>query len=447
MDLTFGARLRKGWNAFRNKNPTKEYQYYGAPFSYRPDRPKLSRGNDRSIVNAIYNRIAVDVAAIDIRHVQLDDSGRYKDTINSPLNQCLNLRANIDQSGRDFKQDIVMSLLDEGCIAILPVDTDRNPEDGSFEIHSMRTAKILEWYPQHVKLKAYNERTGEKEEITVRKDTVAIIENPLYSIINEPNSVMQRLIRKLNLLDAIDEHNSSGKLDLIIQLPYVVKGDTKKRQAEERRKEIEEQLTGSKYGIAYTDGTERITQLNRAVENNFMAQIEYLTNMAYAQLGLTTEILNGTANEEAMLNYQSRILEPILSAITDAMQWAFLTQNARTRNQAIMFFKDPFKIIPIDKIAEIADKMTRNEIMTSNEIRQKIGMRPSDDPTADELRNKNLNQATGNVVPNSGNDMSMGDEGGGELDAIFEQMLTALTGQIDSIAGDLESDGEEEEEP
>lgn len=440
MDLTLGARLRKGWNAFRNKNPTKEYQYYGAPFSYRPDRPKLSRGNDRSIVNAIYNRIAIDVAAISIQHVQLDEDGRYSETINDSLNQCLNLRANVDQSGRDFVQDIVMSMLDEGCVAILPVDTDRNPDNGSFDIYTMRTAKVVEWYPQHVKLKAYNELTGNKEEITVRKDTVAIVENPLYSIVNEPNSVMQRLIRKLNLLDAIDEHNSSGKLDLIIQLPYVVKGETKKRQAEERRREVEEQLVGSKYGIAYTDGTEKIVQLNRSVENNYMNQIEYLTNLAFSQLGITAEILNGTATEEAMLNYQSRILEPILAAITDAMKWSFLTPNARTRGQSIMFFKDPFKIIPIDKIAEIADKMTRNEIMTSNEIRQKIGMKPSKDPTADELRNKNLNQAAGEITGNGTVDTDAGGESDAELMAMFEQMLDSLTGQIDSIVGEAEEE-------
>ena len=440
MDLTLGARLRKGWNAFRNKNPTKEYQYYGAPFSYRPDRPKLSRGNDRSIVNAIYNRIAIDVAAISIQHVQLDEDGRYSETINDSLNQCLNLRANVDQSGRDFVQDIVMSMLDEGCVAILPVDTDRNPDNGSFDIYTMRTAKVVEWYPQHVKLKAYNELTGNKEEITVRKDTVAIVENPLYSIVNEPNSVMQRLIRKLNLLDAIDEHNSSGKLDLIIQLPYVVKGETKKRQAEERRREVEEQLVGSKYGIAYTDGTEKIVQLNRSVENNYMNQIEYLTNLAFSQLGITAEILNGTATEEAMLNYQSRILEPILAAITDAMKWSFLTPNARTRGQSIMFFKDPFKIIPIDKIAEIADKMTRNEIMTSNEIRQKIGMKPSKDPTADELRNKNLNQAAGEITGDGTADMGADGEGDAELMAMFEQMLDSLTGQIDSIVSEAEEE-------
>ena len=432
--------MRKGWNAFRNKNPTKEYQYYGAPFSYRPDRPKLSRGNDRSIVNAIYNRIAIDVAAISIQHVQLDEDGRYSETINDSLNQCLNLRANVDQSGRDFVQDIVMSMLDEGCVAILPVDTDRNPDNGSFDIYTMRTAKVVEWYPQHVKLKAYNELTGNKEEITVRKDTVAIVENPLYSIVNEPNSVMQRLIRKLNLLDAIDEHNSSGKLDLIIQLPYVVKGETKKRQAEERRREVEEQLVGSKYGIAYTDGTEKIVQLNRSVENNYMNQIEYLTNLAFSQLGITAEILNGTATEEAMLNYQSRILEPILSAITDAMKWSFLTPNARTRGQSIMFFKDPFKIIPIDKIAEIADKMTRNEIMTSNEIRQKIGMKPSKDPSADELRNKNLNQAAGEITGDGTVDAGAGGEGDAELMAMFEQMLDSLTGQIDSIVGEAEEE-------
>lgn len=402
MELSLGSRFRNAWNVFRNKSPTKEYQYYGTSFSMRPDRPRFSRGNDRSIVNAIYNRIAIDVAAVDIQHVRTDKDGRYQETIASPLNDCLTLRANVDQSGRDFIQDAVMSMCDEGCVALLPVDTDRNPEDGSFEVYTIRTAKILEWYPQYVKLKAYNDRTGEKEEITVSKNSVAIIENPFYSIMNEPNSIMQRLIRKLNLLDAIDEHNSSGKLDLIIQLPYVVKGETKEKQAEKRRREIEEQLIGSKYGIAYIDGTEHITQLNRAVENNFMTQIEYLTNMAYSQIGITPEILNGKASQEEMLNYQSRILEPILSTIVTAIKYAFLTKTARTQGQSIMFFRDPFKLVPIDKIAEIADKMTRNEIMTSNEIRQKIGMKPSDDPSADELRNKNLNRTSSEAAPSIG---------------------------------------------
>lgn len=440
MDLPITARFRHAWNAFRNKNPTKEYQYYGTSFSMRPDRPRLSKGNDRSIINAVYNRIAMDVAAIKIEHVRLDADGRYADTIKSELNECLTLRANIDQSGRDFIQDIVLSMFDEGCIAVLPVDTDRDPLKGTYKIYSMRTAKILEWYPQHVRIKAYNDRTGEKEELTYRKEDLAIIENPLYSIINEPNSVMQRLIRKMNLMDAIDEHNSSGKLDLIIQLPYVVKGETKERQAEKRRKEVEEQLVGSKYGIAYIDGTEHITQLNRAVENNFMAQIEYLTNMMYSQLGITPEILNGKASEEEMLNYQSRILEPILSAIVDAMRWSFLTPTARTQGQSIMFFRDPFRLVPIEKLAEVSDKMTRNEIMTSNEIRQKIGMKPSSDPGADELRNKNLNkQADATTTPVEGKEVSMSEEG------IFEEMLASLEAQIDAIAGDVSLDEEEGE--
>ena len=396
METTFRSRLKGAWNAFFNRDPTPvEWNVSGS--YYRPDRVRMTRGNERSIATAVYNRIAMDVAAIDIRHVKLDDNERFTDVIHSGLNQCLSLEANIDQTSRAFFQDVVMSMFDEGCIAIVPVDTDTNPNTGmpgSFDVLSMRTGQILEWYPNSVRLRVYNDRTGKKEDITLPKRSVSIIENPLYAVINEPNSTMQRLIRKLCLLDVIDEHNSSGKLDLIIQLPYVVKTPARKEQAEERRKLIEEQLVGSKYGIAYTDGTEHITQLNRPVENNLMGQIEYLTSMLYSQLGITQGILDGTADEQAMLNYYNRTIEPILSALVDEMKRKFLTQTARTQHQSIEFFRDPFKLVPVAQLAEISDKMTRNEIMTSNEVRQIVGMKPSDDPSADELRNKNLNQSS-----------------------------------------------------
>lgn len=390
--MGFKDRLQHGWNAFMNKDPTVEYRDTGASYFYRPDRPRFTRGNERSIVNSIYNRIALDVAAIDIFHCKLDEEGRYIETVNSGLNNCLNIEANIDQTGRAFKQDIVQSMFDEGAIAIVPVDTTVNPKvTGSYDINSMRVGKITQWYPKHVKIKLYNDQTGNKEEIILPKKTVAIIENPLYAVINEPNSTMQRLIRKLNLLDQIDEQSGSGKLDLIIQLPYVIKSEARKQQAEDRRKNIEMQLSGSKYGIAYTDGTERITQLNRPVENNLLKQIEYLTSMLYSQLGITQAVMDGTADEKTMLNYHTRTIEPIISAIVDAMKRTFLTKTARSQRQSIMFFRDPFKLVPVAELAEIADKMTRNEIMSSNEFRQKMGLKPSDDPKADELRNSNLN--------------------------------------------------------
>lgn len=388
-------RLQHAWNAFLNRDPTDYYGNVGGPsYGYRPDRTRFSRGNEKSIVTSVYNRIALDVAAMNVVHAKLDDDERYSSTIKSGLNRCLTKEANIDQTGRAFVQDIVMSLLDEGCVAIVPVDTTFNPTvTNSYDILSMRTAKILEWYPNHVRVRLYNERTGKKEEITLPKSTVAIIENPLFAVINEPNSTMQRLIRKLNILDSIDEQSGAGKLDLIIQLPYVIKSEARRQQAENRRKDIEMQLAGSKYGIAYTDGTERITQLNRPVENNLMKQIEYLTSMLYSQLGITQTILDGSADDKTMLNYYSRTIEPILAAIVDEMERKFLTKTARTQGQTIMFFRDPFKLVPINDIAEIADKFTRNEILTSNEIRQLIGMKPSDDPGADELRNKNLNKS------------------------------------------------------
>ena len=398
MEMTLGSRLRHAWNTFLSRDPLSYRYSFGPSYSYRPDRPIFSRGNERSIVTSVYNRIALDVSSMTIQHVRLDENDRFKEVIESGLNTCLNLEANIDQTGRAFVQDIVMSMLDEGCVAIVPVDTTFNPkETGSFDISTMRTGKILEWYPQHVKVRVYNDRKGEKEDILVPKSTVAIVENPFYSVMNEPNSTMQRLIRKLNLLDAIDEQSGSGKLNLIIQLPYVIKTAARRQQAEERRKDIEEQLSGSKYGVAYTDGTEHVVQLNRPVDNNLMSQIEYLTSMLYSQLGLTQGIMDGSADEKTMQNYYTRTIEPILSAIVDEMKRKFLTKTARSQKQSILFFRDPFKLVPVGEIAEISDKMTRNEIMTSNEIRQKIGMKPSTDPKADELRNSNLSAPAENT--------------------------------------------------
>ena len=387
-------RLQHAWNAFLDNDRRRPYQDMGY-FSYnKPDRVRFTRGNERSIVTSVYNRLALDVASISIKHVRLDENGRYTEEINSGLQNCLNVEANIDQTGRAFLQDVVMSMLDEGCVAIVPVDTTMNPMlSGSYEINTMRTAKILEWYPAHVRVRLYNDRKGIHEELILPKANVAIIENPLYAVINEPNSTMQRLIRKLNLLDVVDEQTSSGKLDLIIQLPYVIKSEARRKQAEERRKDIEMQLSGSKYGIAYTDGTERITQLNRPAENNLMSQVEYLTSMLYSQLGLTQSILDGSADDKTMLNYYNRTIEPIVAAIVDELKRKFLTKTARAQKQTIMYFRDPFKLVPVNDIAEIADKFTRNEIMTSNEIRQIVGMKPSKDPEADELRNKNLNKS------------------------------------------------------
>ena len=398
--MGFMDRIQRGWNAFRNRDPTTEYRDTGLGYAYRPDRVRFTRGNERSIVTSVYNRIALDVAAINIQHVQLDDNNRFTSVVESGLNSCLNLEANIDQTSRAFVQDIVMSMFDEGCVAVVPVDTTQDPEiTDSYDILSMRTGKILEWKPRHVKVRVYNDQTGMKEDILLPKKQVAIIENPLYAVINEPNSTMQRLIRKLCLLDAVDEQSSSGKLDLIIQLPYVVKTEARRQQANDRRKQIEEQLTGSKYGIAYTDGTERITQLNRPVENNLMKQIEYLTSMLYSQLGITQAILDGTADDKTMLNYYSRTIEPIVSAIVDEMKRKFLTKTARSQKKSIMFFRDPFKLVPVNDIAEIADKFTRNEILSSNEIRQIVGIKPSKDPKADELRNKNLSEPKENNQP------------------------------------------------
>jgi hypothetical protein len=392
MDQSLGSRLKHAWNVFMNRDPTgMSYQVLGGGSSSRPDRVRLSRGNERSVVTSVYNRIAMDVAAIGVRHVRQDQNGRFLYEMESSLNHCLTVEANLDQTSRAFYQDMVMSVLDEGVVAVVPTVYTSSLREGNFySISSLRTGKITEWFPNAVRVQLYNEQTGRKEEIIRPKNMVAIIENPLYAIINEPNSTMQRLIRKLNLLDLVDEQSSSGKLDLIVQLPYIIKTDARRDQAEKRRRDIEEQLSGSKYGIAYTDGTERITQLNRSVDNNLMSQIEYLTSMLYSQLGISQSVLDGTANEETMLNYYDRTIEPMLSAFVDEFRRKFLTQTARSQLQTISYFRDPFKLVPVNQLAEIADKFTRNEIVTSNEIRQIIGMKPSDDPKADELRNSNL---------------------------------------------------------
>ena len=395
MEMSFGSRLKHAWNAFTG-NIQMNYRDLGMSYPYRTDRPRMSRGNERSIVTSVYNRIALDVAALNVQHVRLDENGRFLSVIDDGLNNCLTLEANVDQTARSFIQDVVISMFDEGSVAIVPVDTTTDPNvSDSYDIQSLRVGQILDWYPQYIRTRVYNEQTGRKEDIVVPKSAVAIIENPLYAVINEPNSTMQRLIRKLNLLDVIDEQSGSGKLDLIIQLPYVIKTEARRQQAENRRKDIESQLSGSKYGIAYTDGTEHITQLNRSVNNDLMSQIEYLTSMLYSQLGITQSILDGTADEKTMLNYNNRTIEPIISAIVDEMKRKFLTKTARSQRQSISFFRDPFKLVPVNEIAEIADKFTRNEIMTSNEIRQVVGMKPSDDPRADELRNKNLSEPSG----------------------------------------------------
>ena len=394
MAINLGPRLKNAWNAFFNRDPTEYYKDGGMSYSYRPDRPRLTRGNERSIVTSVYNRIALDVAALTFQHVQLDENGRFSSVVDSGLNRCFNLSANIDQAGRAFIQDIVVSMLDEGCVAIVPTNTNVDPLlTESYDIGTMRTGKILEWRPSSVRVRAYNEATGQKEEVYFPKRIVGIVENPFYAVMNEPNSTMQRLIRKLNLLDAIDEQSGAGKLDLIIQLPFAIKGELKRAQAEARRKDIEMQLAGSKYGIAYTDATEHITQLNRSVDNNLMKQIEYLTSMLYSQLGITQSILDGTADEKVMRNYYDRTVEPIASAIVDEIKRKFLSRTARAQGKTMMFFRDPFKLVPVSDLASIADTFTRNEIMTSNEVRQIIGMKPSSDPEADKLRNKNLNKS------------------------------------------------------
>lgn len=400
-EITFGSRFKNAWNAFFNRAPTETaYRDYGPSSYIRPDRPRFNYGNERSIITAIFNRIALDVSAIDIFEVETDDDNRFLSIKKTGLNNCLTLEANIDQTGRAFRLDVAMSMLDEGVVALVPIETTVDPlKTSSYDILSMRTGKVVEWYPRHVKVEVYNDRTGKKEKIVLPKSVVSIVENPFYAVMNAPNSTLKRLIRKLNILDAIDEQSGSGRLDLIIQLPYTIKTDTRRQQAEQRRSDIEKQLTGSKYGIAYADGTERIVQLNRPVENNLLTQIKYLTELLFSQLGITQAILDGSAGEVEMLNYNNRIIEPILSAIVDEMKRKFLTKTARSQNRSIMFFRDPFKLVPVSQLAEIADKMTRNEIMTSNEVRQTIGLRPSDDPAADELRNKNLSQSTTSIAP------------------------------------------------
>lgn len=390
---TLMTRIKNSWNAFRNRDPTMFYNEPGMSYTYRPDRPRFSRGNERTIATSVFNKIAMDVAAVDIRHCRVDGNGQYIEDIKSDFNECLTLEANIDQTHRAFRQEAVMSMFDEGVIAIVPIETKGDPILGtSFDIRSMRTGKIVEWFPRSVKIEVYNDRIGKKEQIIMPKKSVAIVENPLYSVINEPNSTLKRLVRKLALLDAIDEQSASGKLDLIIQLPYAVKGEIKQQQADKRRDAIVDQLRGP-YGIAYIDGTEKVTQLNRSIENSLPKQIENLTNQFYSQIGITSSIMDGTADEKTMLNYNNRTIEPIVSAIVDAMKRSFLSKTARTQGQTIMAFRDPFKLVPIDNIAEVADKFTRNEILTSNEVRQIIGFKPSDDPKADQLINSNINHA------------------------------------------------------
>jgi len=467
MEQSLGSRLKTAWNAFNNKQPPNYSTGAGNGYYYRPDRPRFTGGNEKSIATSVYNRIALDISSLNITHVKLDDNGRLVSTMSSGLNNCLTVEANIDQTGRAFIQDVVISMLDEGCVAIVPVDTTDDPEDTSaYDINTMRVGKVLEWRPSHVKVRVYNEMTGLKEDLLLPKSMVAIVENPLFSVINEPNSTMQRLIRKLNMLDAVDEQSSSGKLDLIIQLPYVIKTEAKRVQAEERRASIEQQLSGSKYGIAYTDGTERITQLNRGVENNLMAQITYLTSMLFSQLGITQSILDGTADDKTMLNYYNRTVEPLVSAIVDEMKRTFLTKTARTQLQSIVFFRDMFKLVPVSDLAEIADKFTRNEILSSNEIRQIIGMKPSADPNADTLKNKNIASPTGDptasttptvtgnlnssdptddATSDSTNVSQNGVDVGDEQEAIFNKMIDDLETEIDNVlsskSGGASSDG------
>lgn len=425
--------IQHAWNTFTNRDPTNNNDY-GYSSSYRPDRTRLSKGNERSIATSVFNKISMDVAAVTITHAKIDQNGRYVSTINSGLNNCLNLEANIDQTGRAFIQDVVLSLLDEGVVAIVPVDTTIDPnETNSFDINTMRTGKIIEWFPDKVRVSVYNDKTGNKEEIILPKKTVAIIENPLYAVINEHNSTLQRLVRKMVLLDTVDNQSSSGKLDMIIQLPYVIKTEARRREAEKRKKDIEDQLNGSKYGIAYIDGTEKVTQLNRSVENNLMAQIEYLTSMLYSQLGITTSVLDGTADEATMLNYFNRTVEPFLSAICDEMKRKFITKTGRTQGQSIIYNRDPFRLLPLNNLAEIADKFTRNEILSSNEIRQILGMKPSDDPKADKLQNSNMpqNDNSGSETANNTNEQSIDLEA--ERDKIFNETLDSLEKEIDSI--------------
>lgn len=404
MDLSFGSRIRRAWNVFKNRDPMTDMSWrLGYGDSQRADRVILSSNNEKTIVNAIYNRIALDVASLKFRHVRLDENERFKEEMSTGLNEVLKTEANLDQSGRAFVHDMVLSMIDEGVVAAVPVETTDDPEvSSSYDILQMRVGPIVEWYPQHVKVRLYNSVTGQRQEFTFRKRDVAILENPFYAVMNAPNSTLQRLIRKLRLLDVIDEQAGSGKLDLIIQLPYTIRSEARQQQAEVRRKSVEDQLAGNKLGIAYIDSTEKVIQLNRSVENNLLKQVEYLTSMLYSQLGFSQSILDGTADEQTMLNYQNKTVEPLASTITDEFKRKFLTKTTRTQGQSIMFFTEPFRITPVSQIAEIADKFTRNEILTSNEIRQIIGIKPSDDPKADELRNSNLNQEKQGDEPSGG---------------------------------------------
>lgn len=404
MDLSFGSRIRRAWNVFKNRDPMTDISWrLGYGDSQRADRVILSSNNEKTIVNAIYNRIALDVASLKFRHVRLDENERFKEEMSTGLNEVLKTEANLDQSGRAFVHDMVLSMIDEGVVAAVPVETTDDPEvSSSYDILQMRVGPIVEWYPQHVKVRLYNSVTGQRQEFTFRKRDVAILENPFYAVMNAPNSTLQRLIRKLRLLDVIDEQAGSGKLDLIIQLPYTIRSEARQQQAEVRRKSVEDQLAGNKLGIAYIDSTEKVIQLNRSVENNLLKQVEYLTSMLYSQLGFSQSILDGTADEQTMLNYQNKTIEPLASTITDEFKRKFLTKTARTQGQSVMFFTEPFRITPVSQIAEIADKFTRNEILTSNEIRQIIGIKPSDDPKADELHNSNLNQEKQGDEPSGG---------------------------------------------
>ena len=432
-------RLQHAWNAFTNRDPTENFKYTGQhSSSYRPDRPRLSRGNERSIATSVFNRISMDAAAINISHAKIDQNGRFLSYVDSGLNNCLTLEANKDQTGRSLIQDIVLSMLDEGCVAIVPVDTNINPNgNNSVEILTLRTGKIKEWYPNHVLVELYNDQRGINQEIKLAKSTICIVENPLYAVINETNSTLQRLIRKLVLLDSVDNQSSSGKLDLIMQLPYVIKTEARRREAEKRKKDLEEQLSGSKYGIGYIDGTEKVTQLNRPIENNLMGQIEYLTSMLYSQLGITTGVLDGTANDMTMLNYYSRTIEPILAAICEEMKRKFLTKTARTQGQSVIYMRDPFKLLPLTNLAEIADKFTRNEILSANEIRQGMGIRPSSDPKADKLQNSNMPQPQEPTTQQSNNGIDIN----AERDKIFNDALDSLEKQVDSIIQNVDGGG------